>query len=79
MLQKLYSYRIIAKGFNFSQFNSLLSLSFGKIQGYQNMYPLIFASFIPGLVQTLDEQISRQHARIDSIFPEFKLKNDVFS
>ena len=42
------------------------------------MYLLIFASFIPGLVQTLDEQISRQHARIDSIFPEFKLKNDMF-
>ena len=31
-----------------------------------------------GLVQTLDKKISRQHLRIDSIFPESKLKNDMF-
>ena len=33
---------------------------------------------ITGLAQTLDEQISRQHLRIDSIFPESTLKNGMF-
>ena len=40
------------------------------------LFPGVLAQ--AGLVQTLDKQISRRHLRTDSIFPESKLKNDMF-
>ena len=40
--------------------------------------PIIGLVYSTGLVRTLDNQISRQYLRIDTIFPESQLKKDMF-
>ena len=62
-----------------SQYQVILEQQYlenGRSKHYfpQHLSESMFDKLITGLVQTLDKQISRQHLRIGSIFPESKLK-----